>query len=246
MHLILSLFCHFFVKSWLGSFFFFLPLQKLAIWLLGYEALDKFLFAEAGIAIEIHPADDRHYIFVVGQAPVLPQERLEVLPIDEAIWPVINLSESSVIVKLFAALNRLFLLFHHPIEGDLLLKEAGKLGFNSWTQIFCIWNQKVRPLCDVSSEHRLITWHENLQEIVEMQRVSSLAVKVLDDSMTVWFIRFVNSILPRWKKLRSNDLENIIEKSVFILNVLACVANYLLSWLTSRTSGCRHWWWLHQ
>jgi len=110
-----------------------LPLQKLAIWLLGYEALDKFFFAEAGITIEIHPADDRHHVFVAGQASMLPQERLEVLLIDEAITPVINLGKSSVIVKLFAALNRLFLLFHHPIEGDLLLKEAGKLGFNSWT-----------------------------------------------------------------------------------------------------------------
>ena len=133
VYCILSLFSHFFVKSWLGTCFLFLPLQKLAIWLLGYEALDKFFFAEAGITIEIHPADDRHHVFVAGQASMLPQERLEVLLIDEAITPVINLGKSSVIVKLFAALNRLFLLFHHPIEGDLLLKEAGKLGFNSWT-----------------------------------------------------------------------------------------------------------------
>jgi hypothetical protein len=57
MQFIIS-FDNLFDKSWPGSLFFFLPLQKFAIRLLGYETLNKFVFIKARIAVEIHPADD--------------------------------------------------------------------------------------------------------------------------------------------------------------------------------------------
>lgn len=70
----ISLFGNLFEISVPGSLFFFLSLQKLAVWLLRDETVNKFVLAEACIAVEIYSADDRHHVFVAGQASVLSQE----------------------------------------------------------------------------------------------------------------------------------------------------------------------------
>ena len=100
---------------------------------------------------------------------MLPQERLKILFVDVAIRPVINLSKSFLVVELFAALNGLFLFFHNPAEGNLLLEETCKFCFNACAQRFSVWDHKVRALCDLSTECRLVAGHEELQVIIEMQ-----------------------------------------------------------------------------
>ena len=74
------------------------------------------------------------------------KEGFEILPVDEAIRPVVNLKECLLIIKLLRALYALLLFFHDPIERNFLFKQTSQFTLDFRIQKIGILNQVIWPL----------------------------------------------------------------------------------------------------
>ena len=144
-----------------------MPLDKLAVWILGDKSPYELLFAESCIAVEIHSPYDLQNILALRQVSVFPQERLEILLVDETIAPVIDLLDCLFVVELLAAFNCLLLLFHGPIKRYFKFDETGELGLDVRFEDLRIGKSLIWPLCDVSSQTWFVARHHDLQEVVK-------------------------------------------------------------------------------
>ena len=129
-----------------------------------------------------------------------PEERLEVLFVDEAVAPVINFLESFLIVELLAALHGLLEVLCYSVESYFLLKQSGKGVFYVRTQYLWLRHFKAGSLCNLSSQVLIVAGHNNLQEVIEEEHSITPAIKVLDNCIAVRFVSLINSILPEEAK----------------------------------------------
>lgn len=188
---------NFLIKFRLGSLLVLLPLDKFAIGVFREQSSDELFFAQSRITIEVHPPDDLQHVFALRQVPMLPQERLKVLFVDETIAPVIDLQESLFIIELLAAFYGLLLLLHGSIERYLEFNETRKLGLNIWLENLSIRQRVIRPLSDVSSQTWLITRHYNLKEVVENQVSGPLTIKVFHQAVAIRLVDFFDLVLAK-------------------------------------------------
>ena len=178
-----------------NRFVHFNTLETLGVRIIRCQPFCEFFETESSVSIEVQTPDDANTFAVRGDVGMFSKERFQVFAVDIPVAPIVYVLECKVHLERFAACDPLLEFFNYPIVSDFLFEKRGEFFFNLGVQSGIYATGMQTSLAKLSSQVRVITGHNYLQEVLVLQEFSlTISRKVLDDVCCVSLSRFINII----------------------------------------------------